>query len=101
MPCSVHRSGSETHADRIAATPWRHLYASRRWRRLSARIRERSPVCERCKASGRVPKATRHVHHVRPIREGDVRSFFDESLLVALCVGCHSEVTRQEQLACR
>ena len=101
MPCSLHRSGSETHAQRLAATPWRAIYATRRWRRLSARIRERSSVCEACKAAGRTPRPTRHVHHVVPIREGDIRSFFDESLLVALCVGCHSELTRKEQLACR
>ena len=99
-PCPLHARG-ETHVERLAATPWRALYATRRWRRLSARIRERSSVCEACKAAGRTPRPTRHVHHVRPIREGDVRSFFDESLLVALCVGCHSELTRREQLACR
>jgi 5-methylcytosine-specific restriction protein A len=103
QPCPVHGVRAEpTHRQRLEATPWRRLYSTRRWRRLSQRVRARTPVCEACKASGRTPRPTRHVDHIRPAREawarGELRGFWAESGLQAFCARCHSEKTRREQL---
>ena len=97
QPCADHRHG-ETHAEESAARPWSRLYDSARWRRLSARVRSRQPVCESCKAAGHTPRPTRVTDHVIPHR-GDLQLFYAESNLRAMCAECHNEKSRREQLS--
>lgn len=70
------------------------LIHSTRWQRLRRDKLTADPMCERCKAEGRLTFAT-EVHHVVPVemaitfREKE-RLMYDYHNLQALCHGCHS-----------
>ena len=60
-----------------------------RWRRIRRMHLCANPLCEDCRAQGRVTPAT-EVHHVVPLRDGGTHG---ETNLRALCKSCHSKRT--------
>ena len=64
--------------------PWN----TSRWRTLRKRILAEEPLCNRCNR-----KPPKHIHHRVPVSEGGAA--FDRDNLVALCVQCHREVTKE------
>jgi 5-methylcytosine-specific restriction endonuclease McrA len=64
------------------------FYNSARWRKLKAEKLADDPVCERCKADGRIVAAT-HVHH-KVERHIDPARELDKTNLESLCAPCHS-----------
>ena len=74
------------------------FYSSRRWLGARDRYRARNPLCELCKAKGKVSPMA-YVDHIHEIEDGgakmDVRNF------MALCASCHgwktAEMERRRQ----
>lgn len=63
------------------------------WLRLRKAKLSANPLCERCKAEGRITPAT-EVHHVVPVEDGlsandKRRLMFDYHNLRSLCHACH------------
>ena len=69
-------------------------YQNRRWHRRRAHQLWTQPLCEQCKARGRVEVAT-EVDHIRSHR-GD-RNAFWLGELQSLCKPCHDRKTRHER----
>ena len=67
------------------AEEYKHLYNSRRWRKLSTDFRIAHPFCEYCHDPSQC------VDHKKP-HKGNESLFFDESNLQALCFPCHNSV---------
>ncbi len=67
-----------------------------RWLSLRKHILSVHPLCECCRAEGRIEAAT-EVHHVRPVEEainyiGKRERMYDPSNLQALCHSCHVKI---------
>jgi 5-methylcytosine-specific restriction endonuclease McrA len=73
--------------------PWRHLYSTKRWRRLRWHQLQREPLCKLCQALGKVTAAS-VVDHRKP-HKGDEALFFDESNLDSLCKPCHDSAKQR------
>ncbi|WP_073338041.1 HNH endonuclease [Clostridium grantii] len=87
--CDEHK---EIHVnDRANAT--RRGYDTR-WRKARNRFLKANPLCVRCKAEGKLIKAT-VVDHIEPHR-GDKVLFWDESNWQQLCKKCHDNKTMTE-----
>ena len=69
------------------AAAWRHLYSTAKWRRLRADQLSRVPLCEECRATGRVTPAT--VANHREPHKGDRALFFDPANLQSVCKPHH------------
>lgn len=65
-----------------------------KWRTARSRFLKVNPLCVRCKAEGRLVKAT-VVDHIKPHR-GDKVLFWDEGNWQALCKRCHDKKTMSE-----
>ena len=64
------------------------------WRKLSKLYRTHNPLCERCKANGRV-SAVEEVHHRKPIKtHPELRLKWGN--LMSVCIPCHREIEREE-----
>ena len=86
--CDRHRKQEQKEYDRgRKADPFRRLYASKAWRRVREVKLAMDPLCERCKANGRIEAAT-EVHHRIAVRDGG--DPFDVAGLESLCKPCHS-----------
>lgn len=68
---------------------------SRQWRKASKAFLQTHPLCEKCKAEGRLTKAT-VVDHVKPHR-GNQDLFWDRGNWQALCKHCHDVKTATEE----
>ena len=65
-----------------------------KWRNARLRFLKVNPLCLKCKAYGKLTKAT-VVDHIIPHR-GDKKLFWDESNWQALCKPCHDTKTMTE-----
>lgn len=65
-----------------------------KWRAARVRFLKVNPLCVRCKAEGRLVKAT-VVDHIKPHR-GDKDLFWNESNWQPLCKRCHDSKTMTE-----
>lgn len=79
---------------------YKHLLASKTWKKLRASYLQTHPLCEDCAAAGRTALAT-EVHHVVPIgtertQEGMRRLAYNPANLRALCHECHERIHREE-----
>lgn len=75
---------------------YRKLIHTARWLRLRRAVLMAHPLCEMCRAAGRVSAAT-EVHHVVPVETGrnmvEMEGLmFDRHNLMALCHRCHVKV---------
>lgn len=84
--CARHAAEQAAHWERNRVPPAEAGYDSA-WRRTRARFLAHHPYCAACGA-----EAT-DVHHVIALRRGGTS---DEDNLEALCHGCHSRVTVQQ-----
>ena len=86
--CDRHRKQEQKESDRgRKADPFRRIYTSKTWRRVREVKLAMDPLCERCKANGRIEAAT-EVHHRIAVRDGG--DPFDVAGLESLCKPCHS-----------
>lgn len=86
--CDLHRKQERREYDRGRKDdPSHRLYASKQWRRVREAKLAIDPLCERCRASGRIEAAT-EVHHRIAVRDGG--DSFDVAGLESLCKPCHS-----------
>lgn len=72
---------------------YQQLIHTTEWLRLRRDVLTAQPLCQRCKAEGRVTAAT-EVHHVSPVEEAigykeKLRRMYDPHNLRALCHECH------------
>lgn len=72
---------------------YQRLIHTTEWLRLRRDTLTKHPLCQRCKAEGRITAAT-EVHHVRPVEEAITKSeklqrMYDPTNLRALCHNCH------------
>ncbi len=65
-----------------------------KWQRARKQYLKAHPLCVRCKADGKMVRAT-VVDHIVPHR-GDEKLFWDESNWQALCKRCHDTKTMTE-----
>lgn len=87
--CEEHRV-KEVHAyNRYFRDPETYQRYGYAWRKTRARFLMAHPLCEQCKAEGRLEPAT-EVHHVLPLADGGTN---DARNLMALCKRCHSRIT--------
>ena len=63
-------------------------------RRMRRQLFQREPLCQPCKANGRVTIATIR-DHVRPLAEGGTDT---EDNVQAICADCHQEKTKHESI---
>jgi 5-methylcytosine-specific restriction protein A len=66
------------------------IYDTQRWKRLRRLKLQANPLCERCRAEGKVVAATQ-VDHVLAVERGGAPFDFDN--LMSLCAACHSRKT--------
>ena len=89
--CERHRKHEQKEYDRGRKDdPFRRLYAGKTWRRVREAKLAMDPLCERCKANGRIEAAT-EAHHRMAVRDGG--DPFDVAGLESLCKACHSRET--------
>ena len=72
---------------------YRRLIHTERWLRLRRDKLTADPMCERCRAEGRIAAAT-EVHHIVPVEDAvneaeKERLMFDPTNLRSLCHACH------------
>ena len=69
-----------------------NVYNTRRWRRLSAKIRKENPICmnENCIF------LSDDVDHIMPIKEGG--AIWSDKNLMALCKSCHAIKSAKDRL---
>jgi 5-methylcytosine-specific restriction endonuclease McrA len=77
------------------AQAYRHLYRSSAWRKGRLIFLAQHPLCERCKAKGRITAAT-VVNHIKP-HKGDITLFFAWSNFEATCKPCHDRDIQSEE----
>lgn len=78
---------------------YNQLIHKNRWLRLRRAKLSDSPLCERCKESGKIVPA-KEVHHVTPVEDAlteaeKERLMYDPHNLMALCHDCHVELHKQ------
>lgn len=81
---------------RLAESPWRAWYTSRRWRKLRWKCLVRDGfTCQRC---GRLTADTSQLvaDHKVPHR-GDPDLFWDLGNLAAMCAPCHNSAKQREE----
>lgn len=78
------------------------LRKTSRWQRIRAYVLRGNPLCQECRAHGRVEPATQ-VDHVVPVlellRANDEERVFDPANLRALCRPCHARKSASERRA--
>ncbi len=87
--CEEHRAAYERTYNRYLRDPDTYRRYGRAWKKIRARHLAAHPLCEHCKAEGRLTPAE-EVHHIRPLSEGGTH---DEQNLLSLCKSCHSKIT--------
>ena len=94
-PNLTHDTYCEVHAKQEARRYDRHFRNSRHgkrygsgWQKISAAFLKANPLCDMCRAEGRLTPAEL-VHHIKPLREGGGN---DVENLQALCFPCHSRL---------
>lgn len=89
--CGLHRKRERREYDRGRKDdPFRRLYTGKAWRRVRKLKLAMNPLCERCKAKGRLKAAT-EAHHRTAVSDGG--DPFDVAGLESLCKACHSRET--------
>ena len=71
----------------------KRIYGTYRWRKLSQRLRNERPLCERCLTLGLTNDAVL-VDHRHELKDGG--DPWDESNLECLCRACHNNKTARE-----
>lgn len=86
--CEKHRTMARRKYDKYERCPNVNKKYGRAWKRIRDRYVSEHPLCERCKAEGRLTPVD-EVHHILPISKGGTH---DKSNLMALCKSCHNKI---------
>ena len=78
---------------------YQKLLNSKRWKQLRVWKLQQDPLCEICRANGRIVSAI-DVHHIEPCEDSRSLAEMEEkcfrvSNLQALCIPCHQRVHRE------
>lgn len=87
--CEEHRAKETQTYNRYLRDPDTYRRYGRAWKKIRERFLAVHPLCEQCKAEGRLEPAM-EVHHVLPLADGGTN---DAHNLMALCKRCHSRIT--------
>ena len=86
--CEEHRKQARRQYDKYERSPYVNKKYGRAWKRIRDRYVAKHPLCERCKAEGRLTPVE-EVHHVLPVSKGGTH---ERSNLMALCRSCHNKI---------
>lgn len=86
--CAKHEQEERGRYEKYQRDPKTRRRYGRAWKRIRDRYVKAHPLCERCKAEGKLTP-TEQVHHILPLREGGTHR---EQNLMALCRSCHSKI---------
>jgi len=90
--CEAHRKAEAKRYNAFDRDPGTAKRYGQNWKRLRAAFLAANPLCELCKADGRLVPADL-VHHKRKLTEGGTN---DWPNLQALCQSCHSRIHMTE-----
>ena len=90
--CDEHKKLMDAHYDKYERDPAHAKRYGRAWKRIRDRHISAHPVCEQCKAEGKVTPAN-EVHHVLPLSKGGTHA---SSNLRSLCTSCHRSITARD-----
>lgn len=71
------------------------MRSSKRWAQVRGMIRNREPLCRRCRARG-FARRWDQLHHIRPVATHP-ELFFDLCNIEPLCFKCHAAQSQQER----
>ena len=91
--CDEHLRMRRKDYDRYMRGYVHHKRYGSQWRKIRARYIRKEPLCEACKAKGKIELAAL-VHHKKPLSEGGTN---DEENLMSLCVSCHEKIHRRKK----
>ena len=86
--CEAHRKTARRQYDKYERSPNVNKKYGRAWKRIRDRYVAEHPLCERCKAEGRLTPVE-EVHHILPVSKGGTH---ERSNLMALCRSCHTKI---------
>ena len=86
--CAEHEAKARRQYDKYERSPNINKKYGRAWKRIRDRYVSEHPLCERCKAEGRLTPVE-EVHHVLPVSKGGTH---ERSNLIALCRSCHNKI---------
>ena len=89
--CDEHLRMRRKDYDRYMRGYVHHKRYGSQWRKIRARYIRKEPLCEACKANGKIELAAL-VHHKKPLSDGGTN---DEDNLMSLCVSCHEKIHRR------
>ena len=90
--CEEHAKQEARRYEHYQRNPAMKKQYGRAWQHVRDRFIAAHPLCERCKAHGKITSA-QEVHHIIPLSQGGTH---DETNLMSLCTSCHSEITARE-----
>jgi 5-methylcytosine-specific restriction protein A len=90
--CEVHKKQEQTFYNKFRRNPETNKRYGSKWRKIRAAYISAHPLCEECKAQGRLV-AAQEIHHIVPLSEGGTNEWAN---LRALCKSCHSMITAKE-----
>ncbi|HAA8671009.1 TPA_asm: HNH endonuclease [Listeria monocytogenes] len=86
--CEDHRVEERRRYDKYQRSSDVNKNYGRAWKRIRDRYVQEHPLCEMCKADGRLTP-TDEVHHILPVSQGGTH---DRSNLMSLCKSCHNNI---------
>lgn len=90
--CSEHARQEARRYEQYQRDPDTKKRYGRRWQAIRDGYIAEHPLCEQCRAEGRVTVAE-EVHHISPLVLGGTH---DAENLMSLCKSCHSAITAKE-----
>lgn len=86
--CDDHRVEERRRYDKYQRSKDVNKKYGRSWKRIRDRYAREHPLCQMCKADGRLTP-TDEVHHILPVSQGGTH---DRSNLMSLCKSCHNKI---------
>lgn len=89
--CNKHQKEEAQRYEKYSRDPATRRRYGRAWKRIRDSFVQQHPLCEMCKAEGKLTP-TQEVHHKIPLSKGGTH---DRNNLIALCKSCHSRIHAQ------
>lgn len=86
--CEEHKKAEAKRYEKYNRDPSTHKRYGRVWKRIRDSYAAQHPLCEQCKAEGKLTP-TQEIHHKLPLSKGGTH---DRNNLIALCKSCHSRI---------
>ena len=89
--CEQHQKEENKQYEKYHRDPATRKRYGRAWKRIRDSFVQQHPLCELCKAEGKLTP-TQEVHHKVPLSQDGTH---DRNNLIALCKSCHSKIHAQ------